>query len=305
MKFHKILGKCDPAIVIEAENKLTACFTELSMGWKTKAFGSKLGGDVFLHQLISPLKHMCDARALEFDAECIKINEEFEEDNIPQPQRDAIIGELKKQFGGKLLRTAATDGRIFYWAPQFINTLSKIGLRLLVGHEGWHSIYMHPSRRGSRNPALWNQIVDFKVNFTLMDDLRCRDFRKPEEIFKKELGDFITLAEYASFLKDPFNPPVKLAGWNPINSIKRSINPGYQAADDKEYKSLYYADPNLTGDMLKPENIYTYLMNCIPKCSTCGKIGFYKKPKEFSDLEKQLAEIQADTEEDHSDEEER
>ncbi len=295
MKFHKILGKCDPAIIQETEDKLTSVFTELPMSYSTKAFGSKIGGDVFIYVMISSLKHICDVRAIEFDAECIKINQEFEADNVPTEQRKSIIGELKRQFGGKLLRTCATNGKEFFYNPTFINSLSRIGLRLVVGHESWHSIYLHPTRRGSRNPALWNQVVDFKVNHTLMNDLKLRGFYNYEEIFKKELGDYITLKEYSEFLKDPFSATGKLAGWNPMASMKKSLNPGYQAADDKENKSLYYAEPNLTGDLLKPENIYSYLMSCIPKCSTCGKIGHYKKPQEFLDLEKQVAEMQADT----------
>jgi hypothetical protein len=303
MKFHKILGKCDPQIITEAEGMLSSTFTELAMGYKTKAFGSKLGGDVFLHQLISPLKHICDARGIEFNVECEKMHAEFEAENVPEEQRDAIIAALKKQFGNKLLYTAATNGSIFYWAPQFIIKQSKIGLRLIVGHEGWHSIYMHPSRRGSRNPALWNIAVDFKVNFTLMDDLRLRDFRHPEEVFQKELGDFITLKEYGGFLKDPFNPPAKLALWNPTLSMKhtmeRMANPGYKNPDDKEPKSLYFAEPQLADDMKRPENIYDYLFNQIPKCSTCGKIGVWKKPEAYKKLEKQLKEMQADME-DHS-----
>lgn len=304
MKFDRILGKCDPKLVLESEQMLSAIFTELAMGYKTKAFGSKMGGDVFLHQLISPLKHICDARGLQFDIECDTLNKEFEEQKLPANQRKAIIEQLKVQFGKKLLYTAATNGSSFFWAPQFIVTKSKIGLRLLVGHEGWHAIYMHPSRRGSRNPALWNIAVDYKVNYTSMDDLRLRDFRYPEEVFRQELGDFVNLKDYASFLKDPFNPPAKLALWNPMHGLKQMVTPGYKETGDKESKSVYFADSNLSDDMKRPENIYEYLLSQIPKCNTCGKVGIWKKPEEYKKLEKQAKEMQADLESDEENDQE-
>lgn len=300
MKFDKILGKCDPELILEAERMLSSIFTELAMGYKTKAFGSKMGGDVFLHQLISPLKHICDARGIQFDIEVEKLEEEFKENKIAKARRDLLISDLKRHFGSKLLYTAATNGKIFYWAPQFIVKKSKLGLRLVVGHEGWHAIYMHPTRRGSRNPALWNIAVDFKVNYTLMDDLRLRDFRKPEETFREELGEFLVLKEYAAFLKDPFNPPNKLALWNPMYSLKQMITPGYKDPSDVEGKSLFFAEPNLADDMKRPENIYDYLFSQIPKCNTCGKVGVWKKPAEYKKLEAQAKEMQADLESDQA-----
>ena len=300
MKFDKVLGKCDPNLIFEAQERLSATFTELAMGYKTKAFGSKLGGDVFLHQLVSPLKQVCDARALEFDEEVKKIEEDLSTKELTKRERDAVIDEIKIRLGGKLLRTAATNGAMYFWAPQFITKLSKIGLRLVVGHEGWHAIYMHPSRRGSRNRALWNISVDFKVNFTLMEDLRMREFYRAEEVFREELGDFITLEEYAQFLKDPFNPPPKLAGWNPTTSMKKMLNPGYDT--DKQDKSLYFAEPKLSDELKRPENIYDYLISQIPKCGTCGKVGVWKKPKEYKLLEEQMKEMteQSETDSDHS-----
>lgn len=288
MRFSKVLGKCDPKLIAEAEDRLSAVFTELAMGYRTRAFGSKLGGDILLHQLISPLKHICDARAIEFDTEIKKLEEKFITDKVSLEEQAALKQFLRRKVGNKLLRTAATNGLEYLWNPEFVVKQSRIGLRLVVGHEGWHSIYMHPSRRGSRIPSLWNQVVDFKVNFTLMDDLRSRGIYQPDEMFRQELGDFITLQEYASFLRDPFNPPIKLAGWNPINVLKQMANPGYKEIDKEDQKSFYFADMDLKDDMKKPENIYSYLLAQMPKCKTCGKIGAWKKSEEYKKLEKEL-----------------
>jgi hypothetical protein len=299
MKFNQILGKCDPSIVLESSERLSATFTELAMGYKTKAFGSKMGGDVFLHQLVSPLKQVCDARALEFDEEVEKMKSNPSLEELTKKEKEELIQEIKQQLGGKLLRTAATNGTTFFWAPQFINKLSRIGLRLVVGHEGWHAIYMHPTRRGSRGKALWNIAVDFKVNFTLMEDLRMREFYNADDIFRTELGDFITLEEYANFLKDPFNPPQKLANWNPTESMKKMLNPGYETSGAKG-QSFYYAEPKLSDELKRPENIYDYLLSKIPKCNTCGKVGVWKKPKEYLDMEKELSEINEKATQEHN-----
>src|SRR6056300_899582 len=54
--------------------------------------------------------------------------------------------------------TAATDGKYFYYNRDFISFLSDEELVFLVGHEVLHCVYDHmdASRRGDRNPVLWN-----------------------------------------------------------------------------------------------------------------------------------------------------
>jgi hypothetical protein len=291
MNFDKVLGVCDPKLVQESGERLSATFTELAMGYTGRGLGSRMGGDVFLHQMVSPLKQICDARAIEFEVESNKILQATHAPSgvlLTDEDKEFLIAQVRARLGKRLLHTAATNGREFFWNPQFIVERTKIGLRLVVGHEGFHTIYMHPTRRGSRLPGQWNVAVDFKVNFTLIDDLRLRNFHRPEEVFRKELGDFVNLTEYAAFLRDPFNPPAKLAGWNPIHSMKRMLDPGY--SNKSEGKALYYAEPNLSDDLKKPENIYDFLSAQIPKCSVCGKPGVWKKPKEYQDLAKQLKE---------------
>lgn len=274
MKFSKVIGVCDRKLLSQAEDKLSSIFTELALGYKI-LLGTKLGGDVFLHQLISPLPHICDARAVEFEEVIKKIDGD--------PSRE-IIEELKGRLGKNLLYTAATDGKRYYWNPEFVIKQSKIGLRLIVAHEGWHAIYMHPARRGSRNPKLWNIAVDFKVNFTIMDDLRTRGIYNPVEVFKKELGDFVTLEEYAAFLRNPFDPPKKMALWNPINELKERLGENQKLPEEGNATSFFYAEPDLKDHLKRPENIYDYLISQIPKCKCCGRLGAWKHSKEYKEL---------------------
>jgi hypothetical protein len=121
-----------------------------------------------------------------------------------------------------------------------------------------------------------------------MEDFRTRDIKDPEKVFTENLGDFIRLEEYAQFLRDPFNPPARLAHRNPTEVLKQK-DPAY-ADSHKDIKPLYYADANLSDDMRRPENIYEYLYNQVPKCPDCGRRGMYKKPQEYKDLEKKMKE---------------
>src|SRR5579859_3913486 len=116
MNFSKVIGKIDKELVKQAENFLTQIFVELGTKYDNTHIGSKLGGDAMVFSLMYPIEHICTL-------------------NIP---------------------TAATDGKRFYWNPKFVLKQSKIGLRIICAHEAWHAVYMHPARRGSRLPRLWN-----------------------------------------------------------------------------------------------------------------------------------------------------
>lgn len=284
MKFYKILGKCDSAVKNKAEKSLSSIITELAMDYNVRSVGSHIGGDIFLYQLVSALPHICDARSIELDEAILNI---ISDSSLSEIEKEIIIYKLHKN-GVKLVRTAATNGKVFYWCPKFVISKSKIGLRLVVAHEAHHVMYMHPARRGSRNPDGWNKSVDFKVNFNLIDDLRSRKVQNPEEVFKKELGDFVNIDEYASFLKDPFSAHGKMARWNPINIIKFQIS-----EKEPDNSPLYFAEPFLPKNLQKPEAIYDYLLSQVPKCGTCGKLGICKKPEEYKKLEKMLKEKEA------------
>lgn len=69
----------------------------------------------------------------------------------------------------KWCKTAATDGRYFYYNREFIKSLNKEELLFLVGHEILHCIYDHLGRRGGRDPKMWNMANDYIVNWTLVD----------------------------------------------------------------------------------------------------------------------------------------
>lgn len=248
MKFHRIIGKIDPKIIEKAERALSIIFSELGIRQDNTSIGSKLGGDPLLFTLVFPMQHIATA-------------------NIP---------------------TAGTDGKRYYWNPEFVLSLEPMGLRIVCMHEAWHNLYNHPNRRGIRNPRLWNIAVDFIVNWIVMDTLRKRN-KDPITHFEKYLGKFITLEQAIEHFKNPLatipglefdlkpleddNDPISLPKPDDDRELtekeKKEIK---RQAEDIKY---YYADPNLTDDMLRPEKIYDLLYKACPKCPKCGKLGIY------------------------------
>ncbi len=253
MKFSKVIGKIDPKLVAKAEELLSRVFLELATRYTNDHTASKIGGDPLLFSLLYPIEHVCTLN----------------------------------------IKTAATDGKRFYWNPKFILKQHPIGLRIVCAHEAWHALYMHPQRRGHRNPKLWNIAVDYIVNGTVMDDFAARKL-DPKEYFTKYLGKYMTLEQYAEMLKDPTKPVKGFEDVTPSASVPENTKLPHPMEDrdltDEEKKELerhekkvkfYFADPALSDEMKRPEKIYEYLYNLLPKCPKCGKVGVYppNKPK--------------------------
>ena len=265
MKFNKIIGKIDQKLIAKAEEIMTHVFIELGARYDNEHIGTGIGGDPLIFSLLYPVEHICTL-------------------NIP---------------------TAATDGRRYFWNPKWIIKQHKLGLRLICAHEAWHALYMHAQRRGSRNPKLWNIAVDYIVNGVVMEDLKCRKL-DPKEIFNKNLGRYMTLDQYSILLK---NPKAKIKGFEDIHpgddsnvsDVKlpspnedRELTPAEKKELERLEKkvSFFYADPDIAADMKRPEKIYDYLYNLLPKCPKCGRLGVYNlkdksKKKQVSDKKKQ------------------
>lgn len=251
MKFTRVIGNVDPNLVVKAEEKLSLAFLELGGRYDNANVNQEIGGgDPFIFSLIYPAEHVCT----------------------------------------ESIATAATDGIRYYWNPKFVLKHSRIGLRILCTHEAGHAIYMHPQRRGSRLPKLWNIAVDYIVNGLALDDFKSRG-KDAGKLFKDNLGRYMTLDQYVQLLKDPFKPlpgfeDLDVAGTLPsAPATSASPNHGLSPKEKKDLErrskpvAFFYADPDLKPEMKSPERIYELLYNLLPKCPECGSIGMYKVPK--------------------------
>ena len=101
-------------------------------------------------------------------------------DNDVKKAKDKLVGVrskliLKNPFFGQLAmklglhvsnqtETMATDGRKIYFSPPFIEATSAEYLLGVIVHEVLHVIFLHPLRRGKRNPKKWNIACDLAIN---------------------------------------------------------------------------------------------------------------------------------------------
>lgn len=67
-------------------------------------------------------------------------------------------------------KTAATDGRNFFYNKDFVNSLSTRKVEFLLCHEILHCVLDHFGRTGNRDRQLANIAMDFAVNQILVDE---------------------------------------------------------------------------------------------------------------------------------------
>ena len=60
--------------------------------------------------------------------------------------------------------TMATNGKVIYYNPAFVDSLTPEELEGVLAHEVLHCALAHHCRRGTREPRLWNEAADFAIN---------------------------------------------------------------------------------------------------------------------------------------------
>jgi len=70
--------------------------------------------------------------------------------------------------------TAATDGRVVLFNPEFALALSENELDAVMVHELLHAALLHCSRRGERDPYVWNVAADIVVNGIIRNETKLK-----------------------------------------------------------------------------------------------------------------------------------
>lgn len=104
--------------------------------------------------------------------------------------------------------TAATDGRSIYYDPAFFASLGSNDIAAVLLHEVLHSALRHPSRRGHRDPKLWNFAADIVVNGIIAEHGR---FTLPKGAIRNSALEHFAVEEVYEILLRTAEPvPVSL-----------------------------------------------------------------------------------------------
>lgn len=70
----------------------------------------------------------------------------------------------------KKVPTAATNGTKIFWNPDFFISLDKEQRKFVLLHELWHVAMLHNIRGEGKDPEVWNQACDIKINNDLENE---------------------------------------------------------------------------------------------------------------------------------------
>ena len=112
--------------------------------------------------------------------------------------------ELARELpGGRALDTAATDGKKFYWNPDFLEQLDPNQAATVMSHEGYHVLFFHTSheRAAGMDPKIWNISVDYVVNGVIETDHEESGRKaKIPNLWEGPLGTPIPLDHYIEWI---------------------------------------------------------------------------------------------------------
>ena len=95
-----------------------------------------------------------------------------------------FIGEISLRMGlipthDSKNPTSTSDGSRIYIDLDFLSKLRKEELSYVIGHEVWHNVLLHPARKQTRDPKLFDLACDMEVNWLLEQNNKERVFHIP------------------------------------------------------------------------------------------------------------------------------
>lgn len=97
--------------------------------------------------------------------------------------------------------TAAVDGRRMIYNRHFINALNDSELLFLMAHEIMHLVLRHLTRRGRRDPSLYNSAADYVINYILVRD-GVGSFPQIGGLYDNRFADMFTEEVYSILEKE-------------------------------------------------------------------------------------------------------
>ena len=86
--------------------------------------------------------------------------------------------------------TMCTNGLNIQYHPDFVLGQTDAAVRFVLCHEILHCVGDHMTRRGSRNPLLWNYAADYAINPILNEEVVPGQFEWPQQPNGSRMGLF-------------------------------------------------------------------------------------------------------------------
>ena len=135
---------------------------------------------------------------------------------------------LQLKQDNELCKTCATDGKTIIYNDKFVDKTPNLELRGVIAHEVLHCTGNHMTRRGERDPKLWNMACDYCINplviksgFVLPSDALINndyDAMSPEEIYnlltqRQQKGETLPSCGWGQVQDAPDNSSSLEADW--------------------------------------------------------------------------------------------
>ncbi len=112
---------------------------------------------------------------------------------------------IVKKLGNQEIDTAATDGKRFFWNPDWLAQLDCDQVATVMMHESYHMLFFHcdPGRNAGKDQSIWNYAIDYIVNGVIVHDHEKsgRSRKVPlTKIYCGALGTPVPLKEYLEWI---------------------------------------------------------------------------------------------------------
>jgi predicted metal-dependent peptidase len=109
---------------------------------------------------------------------------------------------LTRMLHGQKIDTAATDGKNFYWNPEFLASMDANQVQTVMSHESYHVLFFHcsPERAAGKDPRKWNIAVDYIVNGVIEHDHEKSGRSAAFKLWGGSIGDPIPLVDYLAWV---------------------------------------------------------------------------------------------------------
>ncbi len=110
----------------------------------------------------------------------------------------SVLFSLKLEINNDI-PTAATDGKRIMFNESFMDSLTKDERVGVLTHELLHVVFLHMSRRKTRNPQLWNVAADYVINLVI----RANGLVLPDNcLYDIQYTDMTTEEVYDKLIQD-------------------------------------------------------------------------------------------------------